>query len=50
MKWFQIKRHSQYVNGILGMDIKLTFSEKTKLLFCKGIQIFVGDVIPKEDE
>lgn len=47
VEWLKIKRHSPYVHGVLGMDITMTFADKIKLLFCKGIQIYVGDVFSK---
>ena len=42
-----IKAYNPYVQGVLGTDIKLTFKQKIKILFCKGICVCIGDVFKK---
>ena len=45
--YLYIKAYSPYVNGIAGADIKLTFKQKIKILFCKGVSVCIGDAIKK---
>lgn len=41
--YFYIKTSHSYVDGAVGKDIKLTFAQKIRILFAKGISIvFVG--------
>lgn len=35
--YLYIKAHNPYVSGVVGTDIKLTFKQKIKILFCKGV-------------
>ena len=44
--FFIVKRNNEYVKGVLGQEIKLTFIERLKILFSKGIeiQLFGNDV------
>ena len=37
MKYMEVKRVNSYVSGIIGQDIRLSFFQKIRLLFCKGI-------------
>lgn len=37
--YFVINRHNQYVKGVIGQDIKLSFIDKIKILFSKGIAV-----------
>lgn len=39
-----IKAFNSYIHGAVGTDIKLSFIQKIKLLFCKGISVCIGDV------
>lgn len=43
--YLYIKSYNPYVHGVCGTDIKLTFKQKIKILFCKGISVCIGDVI-----
>lgn len=36
-----IKRQNEYVRGVLGHDIKLSFIDKIKILFSKGISVIL---------
>lgn len=47
--FLHIRAYNPYVHGVVGTDIKLTLCEKIKILFGKGISIFVGDVIKEKD-
>ena len=38
--YLYIKADNEYVNGVIGKDIKLTFWQKIQILFCKGISVF----------
>lgn len=42
--YFYIKAYNERVDGVLGTDIKLTFRQKIKILFSKGISVCVGNV------
>lgn len=44
-----IQAYSPYVDGIVGQDIKLTFKQKIKILFCNGISVCLGNVFKKEN-
>lgn len=46
--YFYIKSYNEYVDGVLGTDIKLTLKQKVKILFCKGVCVCVGNVFRKE--
>lgn len=48
--FFIVKRNNEYVKGVLGQEIKLTFIERLKILFSKGIeiQLFGNDVWSKK--
>ena len=37
--YLYIKANNQYVNGIVGTDIKLTLKQKIEILFSKGISV-----------
>lgn len=45
--YLYIKAYSPYISGIAGADIKLTFKQKIKILFCKGVSVCMGDAIKK---
>ena len=45
--YLYIKAYNEYVQGVLGTDIKLTFKQKIKILFSKGITVCIGDVFKK---
>lgn len=47
--YLEIKAYSPYVDGIVGQDIKLTFKQKIKILFCDGISVYLGNVFKKEN-
>ena len=38
-RFYKIKRRNRYVKGVLGMIIPLSFSDKLKILFSKGINV-----------
>lgn len=41
--YLYIKANNQYIKGVVGTDIKLSFSQKIKILFSKGISVvFIG--------
>lgn len=41
---YYIKTTSPYITGVVGNDIKLSFKNKIKILFCKKVSVcFVGD-------
>ena len=40
-----IKAFNHYVHGIVRTDIKLSYCQKIKILFCKGISVCIGDSI-----
>ena len=42
--YLYIKAYNPRVEGVLGTDIKLTFKQKIKILFSKGISVCIGDV------
>lgn len=43
-KFLIIKRRNEYIKGVLGQELKLSFVEKLKILFSKGIEIqFIGN-------
>lgn len=44
-----IKVFNPYVDGIVGTDIKLSLSQKIKILFCKGISVCIGNVFKKNN-
>ena len=48
--FFIVKRNNEYIKGVLGQEIKLTFIERLKILFSKGIeiQLFGNDTWPKK--
>lgn len=46
--YLYIKAYSPYIPGIAGADIKLTFKQKIKILFCKGVSVCIGDAIKKD--
>ena len=46
--YFYIKSYNHYVHGVIGTDIKLTFKQKIKILFSKGICVCIGDVFNTE--
>ena len=39
MKLLQIKKPNEYVRGVIGADILLTFRQRIRILFSKGIQV-----------
>lgn len=42
-KYYKISKDHELFNGVIGRDIKLTLSQRIRILFSKGIQIsFVG--------
>lgn len=43
--YLYIKSYNPYVHGVAGTDIKLTFKQKIKILFCKGVSVCIGDAI-----
>lgn len=43
--YLYIKSYNPYVHGVCGTDIKLTFKQKLKILFSKGISVCIGDAI-----
>lgn len=45
--YLYIKAHNPYVAGVVGTDINLTFGQKIKILFSKGICVCIGDAIKK---
>lgn len=45
-----IKVFNPYVDGIVGTDIKLSPSQKIKILFCKGISVCIGNVVKKNNQ
>ncbi len=47
--YFYIKAHNEYVRGIVGTDIKLSFKQKLQILFSKGISVCIGDIIKRSD-
>lgn len=38
--YFYIGAKSPYVRGVVGADIKLSFSHKIRLLFSKGVSVY----------
>ena len=46
--YLYIRKYSPYVDGIIGVDIKLTLKQKIQILFCKGISVCIGNVFKKE--
>ena len=46
--YLYIKAYSPYISGIAGADIRLTFMQKIKILFCKGVCVCIGDAIKKD--
>lgn len=48
--YFQIKTDNEYVKGILGHDLKLSFRDRLTILFSKGISVVLigSDVYRKE--
>lgn len=41
---YYIKATSPYITGVVGSDIKLSFKDKIKILFCKKLSVsFIGD-------
>lgn len=49
-KYLQINAKNEYIKGTVGQDIKLSFRDKLRILFSKGISvILIGpDVYRKE--
>lgn len=48
--YFQIKRDNEYIKGILGHDIKLSFRDRLNILFSKGISvILIGPDVSKKE-
>ena len=43
--YLYIKSHNPYVDGVVGTDIKLTFKQKIRILFCKGVSVCIGNAI-----
>ena len=39
MKYLEIKKSNPYVTGVVGQDINLSFVQRIKLLFHKGISV-----------
>lgn len=39
MKFMEIKKFNPYVCGVVGQDVRLTFRQRLRLLFCKGFTI-----------
>ena len=49
--YLYIKRHNDYVKGIVGQDIKLSFRDKLRILFSKGISVaFIGPDVNEEKD
>jgi len=48
--YLYIKAYNPYVRGVIGTDIKLTFKQKIRILFCKGISVSIGDVFMRGEE
>lgn len=42
-KYVEIKAYSPYIRGVVGKDIKLSFIQKLKILFSKGITVALID-------
>lgn len=38
-RFYKIKRRNRYVKGTIGMIIPLSFTDKVKILFSKGINV-----------
>lgn len=49
MVFYQLKKYTKYIKGVVGADIKLSLRQKIQVLFCDGISIALGDVF-QEDE
>lgn len=46
--YLYIKTYNDYVDGVIGSDIKLSLRQKIQILFCKGISVFfVGSRLKK---
>ena len=48
MVFYKLKKHTKYIKGVVGADIKLSLRQKIQILFCDGISVALGDVF-KED-
>lgn len=47
--YLDIKAYNNYVKGVVGTDIKLSFKQKLQILFSKGISVCIGDAIKRSD-
>lgn len=51
IKTYTIKKYTPYVNGVVGADFRLSFLQRLKILFCRGITvILVDEKLSKEKE
>ena len=41
--FLHIRAFNPYVHGVVGTEIKLTLKEKIRVLFGKGIALYIGD-------
>lgn len=39
--FYHIKAKNHYLKGVVGTDIKLTLSQKIRILFAKGISVYL---------
>lgn len=51
IKTYTIKGYTPYVNGVVGHDFRLSFLQRLKILFCRGISvILVDETLRKEKD
>lgn len=48
--FLHIRAFNTYVHGVVGTEIKLTLKEKIRVLFGKGIALYIGDVFKERGE
>ena len=47
--YLYIKAKNEYVEGVVGTDIKLSFKQKLQILFSKGISVCIGKGVKRSD-
>ena len=45
-----IEAFNPYIHGAVGTDIKLSFSQKIKIFFCRGISVCVGNIFEMNEQ
>jgi len=39
--FYELRKYTMYVNGIVGVEFKLSLKDKLKILFCSGVSVIL---------